>query len=194
MGFLEALSRARLSLGIVLCCNEKSREYYNSMIDGYRAAIEQGLVEVALPPWHPQLSNLITMPSNPTPSAEFVVGEKEKKVEEQDPRKFHNWAGRGAAHLFLPKIKENPLVARVKVLEEKVMVSDARITELEKKVCDSEKRYAELEQKVSRLLQTEATKSVSLPSDPNVLDSGCQVVAEVGSDPRDNGDRKMIWT
>ena len=102
------------------------------------------------------------------------VGEKERKVE-QDPRKFHNWAGRGAAHLFLPKIKENPLVARVKVLEEKVMVSDARITELEKKVCDSEKRYAELEQKVSRLLETEATKSVSLPSDPNVQDSDCQV-------------------
>ena len=65
IGFLEALSRARLSLGIVLCCNEKSREYYNSMIDGYRAAIEQGLVEVALPPWHPQVEpNCIRSCSN----------------------------------------------------------------------------------------------------------------------------------
>ena len=26
IGFLEALSRARLSLGVLLCCNEKSRE------------------------------------------------------------------------------------------------------------------------------------------------------------------------
>ena len=69
------------------------------------------------------------MLSNPTPS----VGEKERKVE-QDPTKFHNWAGRGAAHLFLPKIKENPLVARVKVLEEKVMVSDDKIAELETKL------------------------------------------------------------
>ena len=112
------------------------------------------------------------MPSNPTPSAEFVVGEKEKKVEQQDPTKFHNWAGRGAAHLFLPKIKENPLVARVKVLEEKVLVSEARITELEKKMC----RYAELEEKVSLLLHTEAaTKRVSIPSDPNVQDHDCQV-------------------
>ena len=55
IGFLEALSRARLCLGVLLCCNEKSREYYNRMADGYRAAIEQGLVEVALPPWHPQV-------------------------------------------------------------------------------------------------------------------------------------------
>ena len=55
IGFLEALSRARLSLGVLLCCNEKSREYYNRMADGYRAAIEQGLVEVAIPTWHPQV-------------------------------------------------------------------------------------------------------------------------------------------
>ena len=108
------------------------------------------------------------MPSNPTPSAEFVVGEKNV---EQDPTKFQNWAGRGVAQLFLPKIKENPLVARVKVLEEKVLVSDARIAELEKKVWDSEKRFAELEQKVALLLYTEATKSISIPSDPNDQDS-----------------------
>ena len=88
-----------------------------------------------------QLSNLRTMPFNPTPSAAFDVGGKEKKVE-QDPTKFQNWAGRGVAHMFLPKIKENPLVARVKLLEEKVQVSDARIAELEKRVCDSEFFFA----------------------------------------------------
>ena len=120
----------------------------------------------------------MTMPFNPTPAAGFVVGEKEKKVE-QDPSKFHNWARRGAAHLFLPKIKENPLLARVKVLEEKVLVSDARIAELEKTVCDSEKKYAELEQKLSLLLHTEATTSISIPSDPNDQDSDCQVRSNI---------------
>ena len=56
-GQLEAVSRARISLGVLLCCssNEQYRGYYNTYVAGYRAAIEQGLVEVALPPWHPQV-------------------------------------------------------------------------------------------------------------------------------------------
>ena len=56
-GHLEAVSRARLCLSILLCCNdEESRDRYNFNASGYRAAIEQGLVEVAAPPWHPQVT------------------------------------------------------------------------------------------------------------------------------------------
>ena len=56
-GQLEAVSRARISLGVLLCCgsDERDRRFYNRYVAGYRAAIEQGLVEVALPPWHPQV-------------------------------------------------------------------------------------------------------------------------------------------
>ena len=55
-GHLEAVSRARISLGVLLCCSdEENRGLYNKYVTGYRAAIEQGLVEVALPPWHPQV-------------------------------------------------------------------------------------------------------------------------------------------
>ena len=55
-GYLEAISRARVSLAVLLCCpNESSRKHYNNQAAGYRAAIEQGLVEVAIPPWHPQV-------------------------------------------------------------------------------------------------------------------------------------------
>ena len=55
-GNLEAVSRARISLGVLLCCSdEEDRGNYNAYVAGYRAAIEQGLVEVALPPWHPQV-------------------------------------------------------------------------------------------------------------------------------------------
>merc|ERR1712037_796645 len=96
-GFLESVSRARVSLAVLLCCHdERSRKDYNYNAAGYRAAIEQGLVEVALPPWHPQISNLRSMlPTPPQPAA----GEIEK---------FHNWAGKGgAADLILPENKEN---------------------------------------------------------------------------------------
>ena len=55
-GNLEAVSRARISLGVLLCCNnDKGRGLYNNLVAGYCAAIEQGLIEVALPPWHPQV-------------------------------------------------------------------------------------------------------------------------------------------
>ena len=56
IGNLESISRARVSLAVLLCCpDERSRKYYNESAAGYRAAIEQGLVEVALPPWHPKV-------------------------------------------------------------------------------------------------------------------------------------------
>ena len=55
-GHLEAMSRARLSLGILLCCQtESSRRSYNIVNCGYRAAIEGGLVLVATLPFHPQV-------------------------------------------------------------------------------------------------------------------------------------------
>ena len=47
----------------------------------------------------------------PPPQPDAAAGEMEE---------FHNWAGRGAADLILPEIKENPLVAKVEALETKV--------------------------------------------------------------------------
>ena len=59
-GHLEAISRARLSLGILLCCqSEGSKRSYNFYTKGFRAAIEEGLVLVATPPSHPQVANNI---------------------------------------------------------------------------------------------------------------------------------------
>lgn len=56
-GQLEAVSRARLSLGILLCCQtELSRGIFNRYSVGYQAAIEQGLVMVATLPSHPQVA------------------------------------------------------------------------------------------------------------------------------------------
>ena len=48
------------------------------------------------------------LPTPPQPDA--AVGEKEmfEKLE-----KFHNWAGKGAADLLLPKIKEAPLLLKI---------------------------------------------------------------------------------
>ena len=63
-GELEAISRARLSLGILFCCqSEGSKMYYNGRTKGFRAAIEEGLVLVATPPSHPQVSgdNILSM-------------------------------------------------------------------------------------------------------------------------------------
>ena len=58
-GQLEAISRARLTLGILFCYHdERYREDYNLYAAGYRAAIEQGLVEVAITPWHPKVIEL----------------------------------------------------------------------------------------------------------------------------------------
>ena len=57
-GNLEPISRARLSLGILLCCQtERSRREYNILKVGYRAAIEEGLVLVATLPSHPQVAS-----------------------------------------------------------------------------------------------------------------------------------------
>ena len=57
-GVLEPISRARLSLGILLCCQtERSRRNYNFFNVGYRAAIEEGLVLVATLPSHPQVAS-----------------------------------------------------------------------------------------------------------------------------------------
>ena len=55
-GHTEAISRARVNLGILLCVgeDEEDRRLYNVYTAGYRAAIEEGLVEVAVPVWHPQ--------------------------------------------------------------------------------------------------------------------------------------------
>ena len=59
-GNLEAISRARLSLGILLCCqSEQSKLQYNKFIKGFRAAIEEGLALVATPPSHPQVADNI---------------------------------------------------------------------------------------------------------------------------------------
>ena len=56
---LEAISRARLTLGILLCCHdEDTRKSYNYLAPAYRAAIEQGLVEVTIPHWHPKVIEL----------------------------------------------------------------------------------------------------------------------------------------
>merc|ERR1712130_65136 len=124
---LEAISRSRLSLAVLLCCRDESdRRGYNEYAPGYRAAIEQGLVEVALPPWHPQISNLRAMlPIPPQPvagaagaadaggaggvglvgsadAADTGAGEMERFGEATE---FINWAGRGAADLILPGVK-----------------------------------------------------------------------------------------
>ena len=56
LGQLEAVSRARLALGILLCCQtELSKKIYNYFNNGYRAAMEEGLVLVATLPSHPQV-------------------------------------------------------------------------------------------------------------------------------------------
>ena len=58
-GSLEPISRARLSLGILLCCQtELSRRQYNIYNVGFRAAIEEGLVLVATLPSHPQVASI----------------------------------------------------------------------------------------------------------------------------------------
>ena len=50
-GQLEAVSRARLSLGILLCCKtELSKSFYNIVNRGYQTAIEEGLVLVTTLP------------------------------------------------------------------------------------------------------------------------------------------------
>jgi len=63
-GDLEPVSRARLSLGILLCCQtELSRRAYNFYNIGFRTAIEEGLVLVATLPSHPQVALAIAFQS-----------------------------------------------------------------------------------------------------------------------------------
>ena len=58
-GHTEAVSRARINLTILLCVggDEEDRRLYNMYTAGYRAAIEEGFVEVAVPAWHPQVKS-----------------------------------------------------------------------------------------------------------------------------------------
>merc|ERR1712130_932618 len=131
---LEAISRSRLSLAVLLCCRDESdRRGYNEYAPGYQAAIEQGLVEVALPPWHPQISNLRAMlPIPPQPvaaaaavdAADAVAGDASgaggagvagsadaaytgagEMERFGEATEFINWEGRGAADLILPGVK-----------------------------------------------------------------------------------------
>ena len=57
-GSPEAVSRARLCVAILLCREhgyEESTLHTNFLAAQYQEAIEHGLVEVAIPPWHPQV-------------------------------------------------------------------------------------------------------------------------------------------
>jgi hypothetical protein len=55
-GHAEAVSRARLQLGILHCCEEEDgREFYNMYLPGYRAAVDESLVVVAVVPPQPQV-------------------------------------------------------------------------------------------------------------------------------------------
>merc|ERR1712004_252496 len=98
-GNQEAVSRARINLGILLCVgeDEKYRRWYNLYTAGYRAAIEEGLVEVAVPAWHPQFFKLKSVLESPT---QHGIGGL------VDPTGFNSWAGRGVASSILPNVKE----------------------------------------------------------------------------------------
>ena len=56
-GHTEAISRAKINLGILFCVgkDEKGRRWYNMYAAGYQGAIEEGLIEVAVPAWHHQV-------------------------------------------------------------------------------------------------------------------------------------------
>ena len=95
---------------------------------------------------------MLPTPPQPDDAAAAGGGEEEFRVWRSnkqfgDPTKFHNWAGRGAADLILPEIKEDPLAAKVKALEAKVADSEYEIAELNQKIAASENRIAKLEQK-----------------------------------------------
>merc|ERR1719222_1858323 len=102
-GLLEPVSRARLSLGILLCCQtEQSRRRYNLFNVGYRAAIEEGLVLVATLPSHPQISTLTnilsTAPAPPAPAAQ--------SDNSPDLQQFYSWKGKNAAEILLPDVEK----------------------------------------------------------------------------------------
>ena len=120
-GYLEAVSRARLSLGILLCCNtELSRRFHNAINDGYRAAIEQGLVLVATLPSHSQVaSNCFPMLSSSLDLKSFQLSSltqmlstappqpaAAEKEDAPDPQQFLNWKGKGTAEMLLHKVEQ----------------------------------------------------------------------------------------
>ena len=119
-GLLEPVSRARLSLGILLCYQtERSRRLYNIRNVGYRAAIEKGLVLVATLPSHPQvasncfsklsshlksfqISTLTNILSTAPPPPASAAAETDHSP---DPQQFRNWKGKAAAEILLPVVK-----------------------------------------------------------------------------------------
>ena len=64
-----------------------------------------------------------------------------------DPTGFNSWAGRGVASSILPKIKEKPVAARMKMLETKMAsmeaqhrIDNAKMRTLESKVASMDGR------------------------------------------------------
>ena len=120
-GALEAVSRARLSLGILLCCQTRLSEgNYNILNRGYKAAIEQGLVLVATLPSHPQVDcNCIPTLSSPLDLKSFQLSSltqmlstaprqpaAAEKEDAPDLQQFLNWKGKGAAQVLLPDVEQ----------------------------------------------------------------------------------------
>ena len=108
-GCLEQISRAKLSLGIILCSStERTRVAYNWSMRGFRTAAEEGRVLVAIPPWHPEVlksrqslsSILIAKPLQVSSlrAAHTSTGNGAAPVE------FLDWAGRGLAKKLLPDL------------------------------------------------------------------------------------------
>merc|ERR1712080_34960 len=97
-GDLEPLSRARISLGILFCCQtEQSRRNYNLAKVPSQAAIEEGLVLVATLPSHPQISTLTNILSTgppPPPASE--------SQNPPDLQQIRSWKGKAAAQILLP--------------------------------------------------------------------------------------------
>ena len=62
-GTAEAVSRARLCVAILLCGEDdyEMRFHYNLAVAQYHEAIEEGLVEVAIPPWHPKVKSIFNI-------------------------------------------------------------------------------------------------------------------------------------
>merc|ERR1719222_445417 len=108
-GSLEPISRARLSLGILLCCQtELSRRQYNMYSVGYRAAIEEGLVLVATLPSHPQISTLTNILSTaPHPPASAAESDHSP-----DSQQFRSWKEKNAAKTLLPDVCEGEQTER----------------------------------------------------------------------------------
>merc|ERR1712130_88294 len=100
-GEFEPLSRARISLGILLCCQtELSRRTYNILRRGYQPAIEEGLVLVATLPSHPEittLTNILSTANSPPPA---------ESENSPDLQQFRSWKGKATAQILLPDVEE----------------------------------------------------------------------------------------